>query len=206
MAGSLSPEAGRSQGGGCNRDLCAEKWGTLFPQLFPSSPSSPCLETLVTSPLAQSFEGQGLSKEAGAELEQNVPLCLYHQLVACPALSAPLRFPSSGCRGCDRTPPLLRPPLSRIRAALSCLEGRSPAAGVSGVRWPGAGALQPALPLPGEARPGDDTLLLCGLPGAPSVPTQPRRGDGQGRAPAGSRGETTGTPELREDSESISQG
>lgn len=55
MAGSLSPEAGRAQGGGCNRDLCAEKWGTLFPQLFPSSPSSPCLETLVTSPLAQSL-------------------------------------------------------------------------------------------------------------------------------------------------------
>lgn len=74
MAGSLSPEAGCSQGGGCNRDLCAEKWGTLFPQLFPSSLSSPCLETLVTSPVSTKLEGQGLSKEAGAELEQNVPL------------------------------------------------------------------------------------------------------------------------------------
>lgn len=73
MAGSLSPEAGRSQGGGCNRDLCAEKWGTLFPplplQLFPFSPSSPCLETLCHFPVSTKLEGQGLSEEAGAELE-----------------------------------------------------------------------------------------------------------------------------------------
>lgn len=180
MAGSLSPEAGRSQGGGCNRDLCAEKWGTLFPQLFPSSPSSPCLETLVTSPLAQSLRvkvSPRKREQSWNKTYPSVPPPARH--LPC-ALSPLLQFPSSGCRGCDQTPSFSH--RAHASGRLFRCRGQEPRSqGVAGSPAAGpahAGQEQelcsPALPLPREARLGEDALPLRGLPGAPSVPTQPR--------------------------------
>lgn len=124
MAGSLSPEAGRSRGGGCNRGLCAEKWGTLSPQLFPSSPSSPCLETLVTSPVAQSLRVKVSPRKW--EQSQNTP-----SLLCCHQLSASLRssplFPSPRLAAGTA---IHGPPPTHPGGSLST-QGRSPVAGVS---------------------------------------------------------------------------
>lgn len=107
MAGSLTPEAGRSRGGGCNRGLCAEKWGTLFPQLFPSSPSSPCLETLVTSLVAQSLRVE--VSPSKREQSQSTPspsvLPPARRFPALfPPFPFPFAFPSTGCRDCYPCP------------------------------------------------------------------------------------------------------
>lgn len=103
MAGSLGPEAGRSRGVGCNRGLCAEKWGTLSPRLFPSSPLSPCLETLVTSPVAQSLRVEVSPRKQ--EQSQNTPSpSVPPPARRFPALS-PLSLPLlSGCRDCYPCP------------------------------------------------------------------------------------------------------
>lgn len=124
MAGSLSPEAGCSRGGGCNRGLCAEKWGTLSPQLFPSSPSSPCLETLVTSLVAQSLRVEVSPRkweQSQYTLSPSVPL----PTQCFPALSLPL--PLIWLQGLPSIPCLL----PHIRVIPLAAQGRSPVAGVS---------------------------------------------------------------------------
>lgn len=134
MAGSLSPEAGCSQGGGCNGDLCAEKWGTLFPQLFPSSPSSPCLETLVTSPLAQSLRVKVSPRKREQSWNKTSPSATTSSSLALRSRAPFYGFPRPAAGAVIEPPPS---PAALVHPGGSfCVEGRSPAAGVSGVLRP----------------------------------------------------------------------
>lgn len=125
--GASARRPGHSRGGGCNRGLCAEKWGTLSPQLFPSTPSSPCLETLVTSPVAQSLRVEASPRKQ--KQSQNASSPLVPPPARCsPTVSPP--FPSPPPHLAAGT--AIHPPSPPTHPGGSLgAQGRSPGAGVS---------------------------------------------------------------------------